>query len=364
MMQEYSSRNESVTSFPWKSDKQPGRVLIIRMHAIGDVAITLPAVLGFLKQFPDTRVDFLTTRTVVSLFDSLPLRGNMLAFPDHLDRWGRLRWGLRFGQTLRNKKYDVVIDLQRNWVSRLVRRMISPGAWSEFERFSPKTAGERVLCAFGAAGFEHIANVYRLPIDPVAHEQAKSMLLSAGWNGTSRLIVMNPAGLWETRQWPLENYLFVAKLMLEENETQFVLLGTNRITEKTQYIRKHLGRSVVDLVQHTTLGEALAILQFADGIVTEDSGLMHMAWASRIPMVALFGSTNHVWSAPTGDWVRCFHSGDLPCSACMQALCKYGDVHCLTRITPHMVHEAMKEMLAKPRGSVRTSPPIGVSRTS
>jgi ADP-heptose:LPS heptosyltransferase len=197
-----------------------------------------------------------------------------------------------------------------------------------------------------------------------ALEHAKSMLLSAGWSGTSRLIGINPDGVWETRQWPLESYVSLAKLLLEEENVQFLLLGTERIRERSRYLVQHLAHHVVDLVEQTTLEEALAALQFCNGFISEDSGLMHMAWASGIPTVALFGSTNHVWSAPTGDYVRCFHSGDLPCSACMQALCKYGDVHCLTRVTPHMVHEAMNEMLAKPRGNVRTSPPIGASRTS
>jgi len=343
-MQEFSSRNESVSSYPWRSHEQPGRVLIIRMHAIGDVAITLPAFVGFLKLLPDTRVDYLTTRTIAPLFDSLSLRGNVLAFPDHLDRWGRLRWGLHFGRTLRKEKYDVVIDLQRNWVSRLIRRMISPRAWSEFERFTPKTAGERVLCAFRAAGFEDVVNVHLLPIDPLALEQAKSMLLPAGWNGTSRLIAMNPAGLWETRQWPLENYVSLARLFLEEENVQFLLSGTERIRERSKHLAQRLEHHVVDLVEQTTLGEALAALQFCSGMISEDSGLMHMAWASGIPVVALFGSTNHMMSSPVGMNVRCFHSGDLTCGACMEIRCKYNDNHCLTRVTPQSVYEAFREI--------------------
>jgi ADP-heptose:LPS heptosyltransferase len=226
--------------------------------------------------------------------------------------------------------------------------MISPKAWSEFERFTPKTAGERVLNAFHAAGFDEVANVHRLPIDSLGLDQAKSMLLSAGWSGTSRLIAMNPAGLWETRQWPLESYDSLSRLFLEDDENvQFLLLGTERIRERSRRLVQNLGHHAVDLVEHTTLGEALAALQFCAAIISEDSGLMHMAWASGIPTVALFGSTNHIWSAPIGGHVQCFHSGDLPCSACMKPLCKYGDTHCLSRVTPHMVYEALKAILTK-----------------
>jgi heptosyltransferase-2 len=363
-MQHYPASTESVSNFAWKSLQAPRRVLIIRMHAIGDVAVTIPAVVGFLEQFPHTQVDFLTTQICAPLLDSLSLRGDLLSFPDHLDRWHRFFQAIQFGNTLRKMNYDVVIDLQRSWVSRLIRRMISPRAWSEFERFTPKTAGERVLTAFRAAGFEHNAGVHRLPIKDKAIERGKGMLRSSGWSGTSRLIVLNPAGLWVTRQWPLENYLHVARLMLKEQETQFVLIGTDRIRDKARYITEQLGSQVVDLVDRTTLGEALAILQWCSGVVTEDSGLMHMAWASGIPTVALLGSTNHVWSAPTGAFVRCYHSGDLPCGACLQPQCKYADIHCLTRVTPHMVHEAMQELLATPRTTVRTGHAVASGRSS
>jgi ADP-heptose:LPS heptosyltransferase len=188
------------------------------------------------------------------------------------------------------------------------------------------------------------------------------MLLSAGWSGTTQLVAINPAGLWETRQWPLENYDSLIRLFLEEDENvRFLLLGTERIRERSRHLVRHFGHHAVDLVEQTTLGEALAALQFCSGMISEDSGLMHMAWASGIPTVALFGSTNHIWSAPTGNYVRCFHSGDLPCSACMKPSCKYGDIHCLTRVTPHMVYEAMKAMLAK---NAPTSSAVAVSRTS
>ncbi len=314
------------------------------MHAIGDVAITFPVVFALSQEFPEARIDFLTTATCSSLLEVLTLPGKVHVFPVVTNRWSRLAAALRFGWRIRREKYDVVIDLQRNWVSRLIRRMASPRSWAEFERFVPKPAGERVLNAFRAAGFETISPVYSLPVRDRASRHAREKLLSSGWNETNKLIALNPAGLFETRHWPLNNYVSLARLFLQEENLQVLLLGTERIRERSRHIAQHVGHHVVDLVEQTTLGEGLAVLQFCNGIISEDSGLMHMAWASGIPVVALFGSTNHLMSAPVGKHVRCFHSGDLPCAACMAIHCKYDDVHCLTRVTPQTVYETFREI--------------------
>jgi heptosyltransferase-2 len=80
-------------------------------------------------------------------------------------------------------------------------------------------------------------------------------------------------------------------------------------------------------------------------MLTEDSGLMHMAWVQGVPTVALFGSSPSYWSAPMGIWSRCLNSSDLPCGDCFLNECKFGDVHCLTRFTPQQVVEEAESLL-------------------
>jgi len=72
-------------------------------------------------------------------------------------------------------------------------------------------------------------------------------------------------------------------------------------------------------------------------VLSEDSGLMHMAWVSGTPVVALFGSTRSDWSRPLGPRSVFLDSSDLSCGACMQATCRRGDVFCLSRRSPEEV---------------------------
>jgi len=330
---------ESVSFRRWESPFLPNRILIIRLHAIGDVAITFPACAAFKERYPRTQIEFLTSEPCKELPKALEIFDNIHVFPFVTNRWKRVlhtvEWCLRLSQY----PYDVVIDLQRNWVSRAIRRAIFAKAWGECDRFSPKPAGKRVLETLHNIGFEGLTPRYTMKFRKDKKESAREMLFQHGWDGKRKLVVLNPAGLWKTRNWPIDNFTKLGRLWLHHEHVRFLLLGTDRMLDKANLIQQALGEATINLVGKTTLGKAFAILQYASAVVSEDSGLMHMAWVSGIPTTALFGSSRYDWATPLGDHTRCLHSADLPCGACMDPECRYGDVHCLTRFTPQQVFE-------------------------
>lgn len=336
-------KQESQSFKEWTTSADPKKILIIRFHAIGDVAITIPTSTSLHNKFPDARIDFLTTYSSSPLPQALTIFHTVHSITDCPTRLQRLNRTIRWGFYLRRMKYDVIVDLQRNWMSRIIRRIAQPKSWGEFDRFTKKYAGDRVLQTFENIGF-NLQPVYR----PMIHEdllmRAKRLLIENGWNEKSKLIVLNPAGNWETKNWSIQNYLELALLLRRETDVKFLLLGTDRIKYKSEFLQNQLEESVINLVNRTSLDEAYAIVQFVDLIISDDSGLMHMAWTSGIPTIALFGASPHFWAAPQGSKSFCFHSGDLPCAACMKPVCQFGDVRCLTRITPEIVFEKMQQL--------------------
>jgi len=331
---------------PWRGPSPPRRILIIRLHALGDVALTLPASLGLRARYPGARIDFLTSEPAASLLRSLAGFDQVHAIPSPTDAGTRLIQAIRWGTYARRMNYDLILDLQRNWMTRTVRRLARPASWGEFDRFSPRPASERVMETFRRSGFTDVSPAHEMCLRKQVRLDALLLLRDHGFSPGKRLILLNPGGLWETRNWPVGNYVALAGIWLRREPVQFMLVGTERMREKAAQITRHLGSAAVNLVGRSTPGVAFAVLQHADAVITEDSGLMHMAWSSGIPTVALFGSGNHVWSAPTGNSCRVFHSGDLPCGQCMSPVCRYGDVRCLTRLTPEVVFSAAAELLA------------------
>jgi len=225
----------------------------------------------------------------------------------------------------------VIVDLQRHRASRLIRGIACARAWGEFDRYSPRHALERTVDTFHRTGFPDLTPSYGLEVKPEIRERGLRILREHGWDENTKLVILNPAGLWTSRNWPLPRYEELACLWPRTEPVRFLFVGTTRIGDKVRRLSERLAGRSIDLTNKTTLAEALGVVQQASVVISEDSGLLHMAWVSGIPTVALFGSTRSDWTRPLGKWSRFVGSEDLPCGACMQAECRFGDVHCLAR---------------------------------
>jgi ADP-heptose:LPS heptosyltransferase len=320
-------------------------MLAIRLQAVGDVAITLPY-LRAVSRRAGVRLDFLTREDIADLprgaglFDRVFTLGGGRSERAHLLRVPLLL------PSLLGRRYEVVLDLQNNRVSRAIRRALAPRAWSAFDRESPVAAGERTRRAIQSAGVPLPSVDARLPgVDPSIGDV---VLRAAGWIPDRELVVMSPAGAFPTRNWPVDRYARFAEIWSARRPAaQFAVLGLPSLRPKSDALRLRAGDRVIDLTGQTSLAQALAIVQRATLVLSEDCGLMHMAWVSGVPTLALFGSSRHVWSAPLGPHTRCLHSGDLECGACMEPSCRFGDVRCLARYSPEQVVEEAERLLER-----------------
>jgi ADP-heptose:LPS heptosyltransferase len=341
----YMPSTEKMNFKLWKRDKSPTRILAIRFQAMGDMVITLPYLCALSQKYPNAQIDFLTREEVASISRSLDFFNQVYAIKGGRNPKLILLFGLFMVPILLLRRYDVVIDLQKNRVSRWVRWLLNPNAWSEFDRYSPISAGERTRLTIEAVGLGNVQPLGHFKFKD--HTIGSKILQEKGWSNTSEWIVLNPAGAFITRNWPIENYVAFARLWLSKKnpDARFVLLGDGRITGKAAFLQTELGDKIINLLGLTTPAEAFAILQKMKFVLSEDSGLMHMAWVSGILTLALFGSSRSDWSAPQGSHTRCLNSSDLTCGACMSENCFWGDVHCLTRFSPERVFEEATQLL-------------------
>ena len=312
---------------------------------MGDVVITLPYLRALQRTLPDTAIDFLTRHED----GELPLAVRLFQHVDGLGGGRSERRQLLVTPMLLPRlllrRYDVVLDLQNNRVSRAIRRVVAPRAWAAFDRQSPVSAGERTRRTIEAAGFPLSHVDAALPLsDP---SLGLDVLREAQWDSSCELVVLSPAGAFASRNWPIERYARFAALWGQRRSAQFAIMGLAPLGSKATTLQASLGGRLLNLVGKTTPSQALAIVQRASLVLTEDCGLMHMAWVSGVPTLALFGSSRHVWSAPLGEHTLCLHSGDLECGACMEPTCRYGDVHCLTRYSSEDVVEHAVTLIAR-----------------
>jgi len=341
-------RKESIRAVPWRSSSHPKKVLAIRLQAFGDTVITFPYLQSLRSHWPSAELHFLTREEFSDLPRNLKTFDAVHAVGGGRNRLLQAADTLRLIPQLRKERYDVVIDLQRNRFSRMIRRLLHPESFSEFDRFSLKPAGERTSSAINALLHQPIQE--HLPLLALKEGVRSAAALRVE---KKRIVVLNPAGSFPTRNWPLERYVEFAEKWIAhvDADAQFATLGTEQILNKAGYLEKTLGARLINLAGRTLTSEAFAIVQQAELVVSEDSGLMHMAWVAQVPVVALFGSTRSAWSGPLGKWSVCLNSSDLECGECLQAACRFGDIHCLTRYSADVVVETAKKLLENKRRS-------------
>ncbi len=290
--------NMNIRSKSWKNNTSPKRILAIRLQAMGDTVITLPYLQALRNSLPaDTRLDFLTRADFAAVPESLILFDQVYRVKGNRNAKKRFIYACMLLPQLIFNRYDIVIDLQNNNISRLVRKWTRPEAWSEFDRFSPIAAGERTRMTIESLGlgFNFLDSRFLFKAPP----KIDQILRDNGWDGKSRLVILNPAGAFVTRNWSMDNYVSFANLWLYRfPDTQFVVTGIAFIALKAEYLKQELADKLINLVGKTSQTEAFAIVQKAWFILSEDSGLMHMAWICDVPTVALFGSTRSDWARP------------------------------------------------------------------
>lgn len=337
----------NIPAKPWKENHPPKSVLAIRLQALGDVVITLPYLQQLRNSLPaSSKLDLLIREETDDIPKNILLFDKIYSIGGGRNYKKQLLYSTLLLPALFLNHYDVILDLQNNIVSKFFRKTLMPKAWSEFDRFSPIPAGERTRFTIEAAGLGKCFADTKLKLKNA--NAGNELLQKNGWHSDNDLVILNPAGAFETRNWPIDNYVIFAKQWLQQfPKTQFIIMGFGTISSKADYLKTQLGEKLINLVNSTTASQAFAIVQLAKFVLSEDSGMMHMAWVSGIATLAMFGSTRSDWAKPLGEHTSFLDSSDLECGNCMKEYCKYGDTHCLTRYTPELVFEKAVSLINK-----------------
>jgi heptosyltransferase II len=326
----------------WTGKGRPKKILAIRFQALGDTVITLPYLQSFKRRNADIKLHLLTRKEVSPIPEALDIFDKVITIGGRRNAKLQFILAMLKMPLLLLQGYDVVMDLQKNRISVIVRKLLRAKAWSEFDKYSLNSAGERTRRTIEAVGISDVSldGDFKNTVDP------ERLLTDNGWVKRNKLIVLNPAGGFPSRWWPTENYISFAKLWLSgDSDAQFVLLLIPSQQQKADEIKAALGERCIDLTGKANQVQAFSILKKVSLVLSEDSGLMHMAWVQKIPTIALFSSSKKVWSAPQGSWSMCFDSSDLPCGPCDFFVCKFGDNRCLVRYEPGFILQKAKELL-------------------
>jgi heptosyltransferase-2 len=167
------------------------------------------------------------------------------------------------------------------------------------------------------------------------------------------------------KRWPSAHSAALARQLQTRHPWPVLLLGSAKEAAIADEIAALAPEVCKVLAGQTSLDEAIALIEQARGVVSNDSGLMHVAAAFGVPQAAVFGSTSPEHTPPLSPnarvlWLKDGSAGhtDLECLPCFERECRFGHLRCLHDIAPERVAHALDDTVASamvPRGAVTPS---------
>ena len=145
------------------------------------------------------------------------------------------------------------------------------------------------------------------------------------------------------KQWPSKHYAAVARFYLDKG-WQVWLFGSENDKASCQEINAQTNNECQDLAGQTQLAEAVTLLSASNLVVSNDSGLMHIAAALHKPLIAVYGSTDPSFTPPLNEQAKIVRLG-LECSPCFKRECPLHHLNCLNDLRPKMVLQATEILL-------------------
>jgi heptosyltransferase-2 len=333
--------------------QQAYKILVVGPSWVGDMVMAQSLFITLKHQHPDCRIDVLAPAWSLPLLERMPEVHQGIAMPlghgqfDLLSRF-------KIGKQLEIQHYDQAIVLPNSWKSALIpffagipKRTgflgeLRWGLLNDARRLDKKRLTMTVQ-RFVALGLPEGASqgpAYAFPKLSISAEQQQQICQAFQINIDTKILALCPGAEYgPAKRWPAEHYAEVAR-QKQAQGWQVWLFGSDKDQAVAEQINRLSGGICRNFAGSTSLAEAVDLLSLADAVVSNDSGLMHVAAALDKKLVAVYGSSDPGFTPPLHERAEVI-SLNLDCSPCFKRECPLGHTRCLTDIAPAQVLAAL-----------------------
>lgn len=323
------------------------RILIMGPSWVGDMVLAQSLFKVLKLKNPDCLIDVAAPGWTLPLLERMPEVHLGIALPFKHGQLALLaRW--KFGKSLRNNGYTQAILLTNSLKSAILpfaaKIPIRTGYLGEFRhgllndiRPLDKQKLPRTVDRFVTLGLP--ANITSLALAPepnlaVNRANVSHILHTLGlFLPAQKILGLCPGAEYgESKRWPAEYYAEVANDAFKKGWTVW-LFGSAKDSLVTAKINALTGQRCTDFGGKTALGDAVDLMSLCAAVISNDSGLMHVAAALGKPLVAIYGSSNPKHTPPMNSQATVLYEA-LECSPCFQRTCPLGHLNCLRYIKP------------------------------
>ena len=325
------------------------RILVVAPAWIGDMVLAQPLLKLLHARHAGLALDVLAPRWTLPLLGRMPEVRLAITSPFvHGDLKLGERYGL--GRTLARENYDQVIVLPNTFKSALAPFFagipVRTGYVGEMRhwllndaRRPDKERLPQIAQQYAVLGLPRGAELkLPLPTPALRVDEAErgAVMRRLGLDRGRPAAALCPgAEFGPAKRWPTRYFAELAQ-GLAAHGCAVWLIGSQNDRPAGAEIERASGGICRNLCGETTLTEAIDLLASCSLVVSNDSGLMHIAAALGRPLVALYGSSSPLYTPPLSADARILKL-DLPCSPCFQRVCPLGHFNCMMQLTPDKV---------------------------
>jgi heptosyltransferase-2 len=327
------------------------KILIIAPNWIGDALLAQPLFARLRKKLPGVVIDALAPPWTAPVLRRMPEIDDVVEAPfDHGELALFARW--RLGRRLRLRRYDQAIVLPNTFKSALV----------PFFAGIPLRAGFVGESRYGLLNLVHKLDAKHMPLMAERYAQlaekpgtrpalplpetrlridAANLALDLSRFGLSRarpVVAFCPGAEYgPSKRWPVRHFAALAKKLAALGYAVW-LFGSGKDRAIGEEIAAASGGAATNLCGRTDLASAIDLISLAEVVVSNDSGLMHVASGVGRPVVALYGSSSPEHTPPLARAFRIVRTG-IECSPCFARECPLGHFKCMNELAPERVME-------------------------
>jgi len=330
------------------------KILIVAPNWIGDALLAQPLFARLLQKFPGASIDALAPGWTAAVLRRMPEIADVIDAPfDHGELKLAERW--RLARALRGQAYDQAFVLPNTLKSALIPFFagipLRTGFTGEL-RYGLLNGVHRLDEKALPLMAERYAQLAEEPGSPPARPLAEvglrvdqanlaAALKRLGLSRAKPVVAFCPGAEYgPAKRWPARYFAELATKLAAQDRVVW-LFGSGKDTEIGEEIVRLSMGAVVNLCGRTDLASAIDLLSLAEVVVSNDSGLMHVAAAVGRPVVALYGSSSPDHTPPLSRTHRIVRTG-IDCSPCYARECPLGHFKCMNELTPARVLQEIR----------------------
>lgn len=361
------------------------KLLLVRLRLIGDVVFTTPAVHALKRRFPGSHLTYVVEPAAAPVVALNPNIDELIVLPRE-GGLGQLARDLALARRLRAARYDLAIDFHGGprsslltWLSRAPIRIgydVAGRSWMYTCRIArpralrPRHSVENqwdLLTVLGVPPPTRSRNPVEMTVEPAAAAGVAERLARAGVGDDDQIIVIHVSAGNPFRRWPLASFVSLAASIAAAGSARRVVVtsgpsereAAEQVVAGARMRLPERDRPRIVSCGEFSLTELRALVERAFLYVGGDSGPLHVASTSHVPIVGLYGPTLPVRSEPWRDPASVSEAvgvDGLPCRPCDQRRCAPGDFRCLAGISAEQVADAAERALTRARSKMSERP--------